>query len=210
MDKNLVSQFASTFKVDEISSLYCVFKSYLPSTLPITPSTIQQYYLDKIPFKSLLMTHFGFVDTLILDRIFKYFDSNNDNKVQFNEFVSGMVILSSQDVKQQSAFSFYIYDLNGDKYITKEEMMQLLNRQEEEDEINRELIEIALRKMDEDKDGRVSELDWMQSTFKEPLLLQAFGKCLPSHSDLLKVLSFPMDDWMGKITGLVEAIESKS
>ncbi len=203
------SQYLPLFKLEEIMSLYSVYKSYLPSTLPISPLNIANYTLEKIPFKTFLMTHYGFVDTLILDRIFKFFDSNNDNKVTFEEFVKGMHVLASQEAQQQAIFSFYIYDLNGDKYITKEEMMQLLNRQEDSEEMDRELIEIALKKLDDDKDGKVSESDWITSVTKEPLLLQALGKCLPSVSQLFKVLNYPSEPWMSKISGLVEAIENK-
>eukprot|EP00835_Amoeboradix_gromovi_P002090 NODE_110_length_19453_cov_0.364369.p11 type:complete len:209 gc:universal NODE_110_length_19453_cov_0.364369:6674-7300(+) len=191
-----LSQFVDRFKLEQVNSLYAVYKSYLPSKLPISPVNIHQYSLDKIPFKSLLMTHCGFVDTLILDRIFKFFDSNNDNKITFEEFVKGMHVLASQDSNQQASFSFYIYDLNGDKFITKEEMMQLLNRQEEDDEMDRELIEIALKKLDEDKDGKISESDWLVGVNKEPLLLQALGKCLPSSVQLDTVLSYPSEPWM--------------
>ena len=210
MEKSVqFSIYLDKFRLNEIQSLYSVYKSYLPSNLPISPLNIQQYMLDKIPFKTLLMTHYGFVDTLILDRIFKFFDCNNDNKITFDEFVKGMFILASQDVHQQALFSFYIYDLNGDKFITKEEMMQLLNRHEEDDEMDRELIEIALKKLDEDKDGKISEADWITSVGREPLLLQALGKCLPSMFQLDKVLNYPSEPWMSKISGLVDAIEKQ-
>ncbi len=38
---------------------------------------------------------------------------------------------------------------------------------------------MTLRKMDRDKDGRISLNDWTQTIEKEPLLLEAFGPCLP-------------------------------
>lgn len=39
---------------------------------------------------------------------------------------------------------------------------------------------MTLRKMDLDKDGRVSSQDWKQTIQKEPLMLEAFGTCLPN------------------------------
>jgi hypothetical protein len=39
---------------------------------------------------------------------------------------------------------------------------------------------MTLRKMDLDKDGRVSFADWKETIRLEPLLLEAFGPCLPS------------------------------
>ncbi len=39
---------------------------------------------------------------------------------------------------------------------------------------------MTLRKMDLDKDGRVSFGDWQATIKAESLLLEAFGPCLPS------------------------------
>lgn len=39
---------------------------------------------------------------------------------------------------------------------------------------------MTLRKMDLDKDGRVSLSDWKSTIEAEPLLLEAFGPCLPN------------------------------
>ena len=39
---------------------------------------------------------------------------------------------------------------------------------------------MTLRKMDVDKDGRVSFTDWKATIEAEPLLLEAFGPCLPN------------------------------
>ena len=40
---------------------------------------------------------------------------------------------------------------------------------------------MTLRKMDLDKDGRVSYLDFKGTVAKEPLLIEAFGQCLPHN-----------------------------
>ena len=39
---------------------------------------------------------------------------------------------------------------------------------------------MTLRKMDVDKDGRVSIHDWKETIHSEPLMLEAFGPCLPN------------------------------
>ena len=85
-------------------------------------------------------------------------------------------------------FCFNIYDLNEDGYITKEEIMNMMrdcfivNSDEREDEGDgvKDLVEMTLKKMDHDKDGRISLADFQISVCKEPLLLEAFGNCLPS------------------------------
>ena len=40
---------------------------------------------------------------------------------------------------------------------------------------------MTLKKLDNDKDGRVSFDDWSTSIKKEPLMMEAFGPCLPTE-----------------------------
>ena len=107
--------------------------------------------------------------------------------------------------------TFRVYDLNGDGYISREEMFQLLKHclikqpaEEDPDEGIKELVEITLKKMvrnnfikqlviiknislltlkfqDVDHDSRLSLADFTASVFSEELLLEAFGKCLPDE-----------------------------
>ena len=86
-------------------------------------------------------------------------------------------------------FCFNIYDLNEDGYISREEMMTMMkncfivntSEQEEEGDGVKDLVEMTLRKMDKDRDGRISLSDFQAAVSEEPLLLEAFGNCLPSN-----------------------------
>ena len=78
-----------------------------------------------------------------------------------------------------------MYDLNGDRYISKEEMFQMLQHclvkgADEDEDGAKDLVDLVLKKMDEDRDGRVSEIDYATAVAKDALLLEAFGQCLPS------------------------------
>ena len=52
--------------------------------------------------------------------------------------------------------------------------------EEEADEGIKDLIEMTMKKMDDDKDGKVSFKDWSTTVRQEPLMMEAFGPCLPS------------------------------
>ena len=52
--------------------------------------------------------------------------------------------------------------------------------EEEADEGIKDLIEMTLKKMDDDKDGRVSFDDFKATVKNDPLMLEAFGPCLPT------------------------------
>lgn len=43
------------------------------------------------------------------------------------------------------------------------------------------MIEVITKKMDLDRDGKISFNDYRQSVLKEPMMLEVLGKCLPSR-----------------------------
>ncbi|XP_054873776.1 calaxin-like isoform X1 [Amphiprion ocellaris] len=86
---------------------------------------------------------------------------------------------------------FHVYDLNGDGFITREEMFRLLKNslvrqptEEDPDEGVKDLVEITLKKMDHDHDGKLSFDDFEKAVREENLLLEAFGTCLPDSTSV--------------------------
>jgi len=53
--------------------------------------------------------------------------------------------------------------------------------EEDGDEGVKDLIEMTLKKMDDDKDGKVSFADFQTTVRNEPLMLEALGPCLPTN-----------------------------
>ena len=53
---------------------------------------------------------------------------------------------------------------------------------DDSDEGVKDLIEMTLRKMDHDKDGRVSLGDFQITVKNDPLMMEAFGPCLPNSA----------------------------
>ena len=47
-----------------------------------------------------------------------------------------------------------------------------------------DIIDLTLKKMDLDKDGRIGFEDFEETVQSEPLLLEAFGACLPGERHL--------------------------
>ncbi|KAJ1517396.1 EF-hand calcium-binding domain-containing protein 1 [Coelomomyces lativittatus] len=140
--------------------------------------------LDRSRFRDLLCDKFGIDDSLLMDRVFRCFDVDADNYISFDEFARGMSIFLKGKFEERMKFCFRIYDLNGDRYISKEEMFQLLKNclvkgSEEDEDGVKDLVDLILKKLDEDRDGRVSEADYITAVTKENLLLEAFGQCLP-------------------------------
>ena len=63
---------------------------------------------------------------------------------------------------------------------------------------SKDLIEVTLRKMDIDKDGKISRLDFEQTIQDEPLLLEAFGPCLPKE----RALDYFLKNVLGRPNGI--------
>jgi hypothetical protein len=53
---------------------------------------------------------------------------------------------------------------------------------EDPDEGVKDLVELVLRKLDADRDGKISFQDFQTAVTEESLLLEAFGQCLPSEN----------------------------
>ncbi|NXH59198.1 EFCB1 protein, partial [Rhabdornis inornatus] len=154
---------------------------------------------DRTMFRDTLHSAFGMTDDVVLDRVFSIFDRDNDGSITVVEWVEGLGVLLRGTLEEKMKFCFTIYDLNGDGYISKEEMFQMLKNSlliqpadEEPDEGVKDLVEIALKKMaiilcwsvpfllqDHDHDGKLSFTDFEKTVRDENLLLEAFGPCLP-------------------------------
>ena len=88
--------------------------------------------MDRKLFRQFLHSSFNMTDDILMDRIFKYFNSNNDGDITRDEWVIGFnVFLKGKNRKrrwnyqlcipgtadEQMNFCFTIYDLNDDGYI---------------------------------------------------------------------------------------------
>ncbi|XP_004074229.1 EF-hand calcium-binding domain-containing protein 1 [Oryzias latipes] len=150
--------------------------------------------LDRNQFKVVLHNLFEMTDDFIMDRVFRIFDKDNDGFVTVEEWIQGLSVHFWGTLDEQKKYCFHMYDLKGSGFITRDDIFLLLkdsfhlrleeegredDYQDEQDEIN-ELMEIVLKKMDHDKDGRLSFQDFEKSVKKEELLLEAFGSCLPN------------------------------
>nr|XP_023667717.1 EF-hand calcium-binding domain-containing protein 1 isoform X1 [Paramormyrops kingsleyae] len=150
--------------------------------------------LDRGKFRNILHNTFGMTDDMIMDRVFRAFDKDNDSYISVKEWIEGLAVFLRGTLDEKIKYSFNVYDLNGDGYISREEMFHMLKdslirqpTEEDPDEGVKDLVEIALKKMDHDHDGRLSYTDFETAVREENLLLEAFGPCLP---DAKVTLSF--------------------
>ncbi|XP_004837590.1 EF-hand calcium-binding domain-containing protein 1 isoform X2 [Heterocephalus glaber] len=142
--------------------------------------------LDRNAFRNILHVTFGMTDDMIMDRVFRGFDKDNDGNINVTEWVNGLSLFLRGSLEEKMKYCFEVFDLNGDGFISKEEMFHLLKNsllkqpsEEDPDEGIKDLVEITLKKMDYDHDGKLSSADYEKAVGEETLLLEAFGPCLP-------------------------------
>jgi len=174
------------FSNPEVESLLRMFKKYIPGSANQS-HTHHSSRMDRTKFRDVLHNSFDMTDDMLMDRIFRAFDSDSDGYVNMEEWVQGLSVFLRGTLDQQIQFCFSVFDLNQDGFISRDEMFQLLKNslikqptEEDPDEGIKDLVEITLKKMDLDHDGRLSYGDYAEAVRNEPLLLEAFGPCLPS------------------------------
>ncbi|XP_074469009.1 calaxin [Sebastes fasciatus] len=147
--------------------------------------------LDRGKFRSILHNIFGMTDDMIMDGVFRTFDKDNDSLISMKEWIEGLSVFLRGTLNEKIKYCFHVYDLNGDRYITREEMFHMLKNslirqptEEDPDEGIKDLVEITLKKMDLDHDGRLSFDDFEKAVQEENLLLEAFGTCLPDTTSI--------------------------
>lgn len=62
----------------------------------------------------------------MIHRLFKVFDTNRSNTVDFGELASGLSVLSGSSMDEKVRAAFQLYDINGDGFITLDEMVSYM------------------------------------------------------------------------------------
>ncbi|XP_031560856.1 EF-hand calcium-binding domain-containing protein 1-like [Actinia tenebrosa] len=157
--------------------------------------------MDRTSFREILRTRFSMTDDMLMDRVYRAFDKDTDSFIKMEDWIVGLSVFLRGTLEEKTKFCFEVYDLNGDNYISKEEIMQLLKNtiikqptEEDPDEGIRELGEIIIKTMDGDHDGKLSYSDFKTAVEGDHLLLEAFGQCLPTEEDTDKFIDELKDD----------------
>ncbi|XP_058798075.1 calaxin-like [Phymastichus coffea] len=185
------------FSKHELEALCKIYSKLIssPSTRPGTSginngaSTLQTVEgIDRTIFRELLHNTFNILtEDALIERMFSCWDKDSEGAIRLEPWVIGLDVFLRGSLHDKMEFCFKVYDLNGDGFISKDEIFQLFKNclmkqsgEEDPEEGVRDLSEMALKKLDVDHDGKVSFSDYEATIQEEPLLLEAFGQVLPS------------------------------
>lgn len=120
--------------------------------------------IDRIVFRELLHSTFDIsAEEMVVERIFTFWEKSGESTpLRLESWICGFSVFLRGTLFEKASFCFRIYDLNTDGFITRDEMFALMKnclikqpQDEDPDESVKDLMEIALRKFDVDKDGKV-------------------------------------------------------
>ncbi|KAJ7365179.1 EF-hand calcium-binding domain-containing protein 1 [Desmophyllum pertusum] len=158
-----------------------------------TLTKVKNDKMDRTKFRDILYNNFGLTEDILMDRVFRVFDEDNDGILNMKEWVVGLSKFLKGTKQEQMDYCFKVFDINGSGYISREGIHHMLkdcmvksSTEEDAEENVKELVEIAMKKMDTDRDGRVSQTDFKAAVTLDGLLLEVFGKCLPGKEEVDK------------------------
>ncbi|XP_067125652.1 calaxin-like [Centruroides vittatus] len=141
--------------------------------------------MDKTAFIDFLRNTFDMTDDPVAERIFRIFNKSNNGKISAEEWIRGLSVFLRGSTEEKTNFCFRVYDLAGNGCISREDLYSLLKHRirktgdEDPEDATKDFIDTIVDKMDYDRDDHLSFSDYKKSVQREPLLLQAFGPCLP-------------------------------
>ncbi|KAI1898618.1 hypothetical protein AGOR_G00074240 [Albula goreensis] len=163
----------TNFTRRELQALYRGFKSECPSGV-VNEETFKQIYSQFFPHgDASTYAHY----------LFNAFDSTQTGSIKFEDFVMGLSVLLRGSVREKLEWTFKLYDINKDGYISREEMTNIVRAIYDmmgkytypalKVEAPRQHVESFFQKMDKNKDGIVSLEEFILSCQEDENIMQS-------------------------------------
>ncbi|CAH9124888.1 unnamed protein product [Cuscuta epithymum] len=159
------------FTVKEVKALFELFSK-------ISSSVKDDGFITKEEFQIGLFRN-SKKQSFFADRMFKLFDSNNDDVIDFGEFVRALSVFHPiASLEEKSDFLFKLYDVSHVGFIehqgVRKMIVALLHESELSlpDDIIEAIINKTFEEADTNDDGRIDAEEWKDYVSRNPSLLK--------------------------------------
>ncbi|KAJ3053228.1 hypothetical protein HDU79_009849 [Rhizoclosmatium sp. JEL0117] len=142
--------------------------------------------LTKAAFKDMYKQYFplGNPDAYA-DRVFHLFDVDKNGFIDFKEFVSAVSVSTKGTEVEKLQWAFTLYDVNGDGYVTRDEMIQVVTaiytmvgpavKHAVDEDTPEKRVDKLFGMMDMDGDGKLSLQDFVKGAQNDPTTMEALA-----------------------------------